>query len=506
MARVLRRVGTSTAPGARVLLTALLLVLAALIAGCGDDGEQAPATSTESVRPIPDPAEDGPDRPNVVVVMTDDQRADSISLMPKLSRTLVAKGTTFTNAHATTPQCCPSRASFLTGRYAHNHRVRENLAPQGGYSKLRSDRTLPVWLQRAGYRTGMIGRYLNEYGNSATGGDPLEIPPGWDDWHVPVEHTEFQNYGFTLNENGELNTYGDDPEDYSTDVYARKARSFVADAAPSPDPFFLWVATHTPHFEGVLEKGDPGNPRPAARHEGEFRDVELPDDPSINEADVADKPERIQRRPLLTPDELEQLRRTHASRLASLLAVDDLVGGLVRELRRAGELKQTIFVFTSDHGFIVGEHRLRGKSEIYDPSTRIPIVISGPGFGAGTEEDTLAANIDLAPTFVAAADAETDFVLDGMPLQENARDQLAARPGVALEHFSRPRFRGVRTDRWTFGVTVPGDRELYDNREDPSQLENLAGAQRYADREAALEELSGQLSECQGSACWQLDR
>ena len=178
-----------------------------------------------------------PARPNVLVVMTDDQTVESVRVMTNVRALLATEGTTFENNFASFPLCCPSRSTFLTGQYAHNHTVMGNAAPTGGYEKLDHTNTLPVWLQRAGYRTVHIGKYLNGYGRrSAT-----EIPSGWTEWYGSVDPSTYQFYNYTLNENGRTVRYGADPASYQADVYTRKAVDAVRRLAPG-GPFFLNVA------------------------------------------------------------------------------------------------------------------------------------------------------------------------------------------------------------------------------------------------------------------------
>jgi N-acetylglucosamine-6-sulfatase len=345
-----------------------------------------------------------PARPNVLVIMTDDQTVESVRVMANVRALLAAQGTTFENSFASFPLCCPSRATFLTGQYAHNHAVMGNAAPAGGYEKLDHTNTLPVWLQRAGYRTVHIGKYLNGYGRrSAT-----EVPPGWTEWYGSVDPSTYQFYNYTLNENGRTVRYGADPASYQADVYTRKAVDAVRRLAPG-GPFFLNVAYLAPHSGGPRESDDPANlatPVPAPRHRNRFAAEPLPVTPAFNEADVSDKPRGIRNRSVIGPGRVAAITEEYRQRLESLLAVDEGVAEVVAALRATGELDNTLIVFTSDNGFFHGEHRVRtGKVLHYEPSTRVPLILRGPGIPRAAVRRQLVANIDLAPTIVSAARA-----------------------------------------------------------------------------------------------------
>jgi arylsulfatase A-like enzyme len=319
-------------------------------------------------------------RPNVVVVMTDDQTLRSLRVMSNVRRLLGRQGTTFTRSFTVYPQCCPSRASFLTGQYAHNHEVLGNSPPAGGYQKLNHRNTLPVWLRRAGYHTAHIGKYLNGYGGS----NPLEIPPGWREWRGSVDPSTYRYTGYTLNENGRLRTY----PGYQTDVYAGKAEGVIRRRAPRARPFFLWVAFLAPHAGDPDDPDDPGagigSPSPAPRHRDVFDSARLPRPPSFNEANVSDKPPGIAGRVLLPPERIAAIRENYQQELESLLAVDQAVGRIVRALRESGELANTYVIFTSDNGFFHGEHRVaQGKNLPYEPAIRVPLLVRGPGVPRG---------------------------------------------------------------------------------------------------------------------------
>ncbi|MGH3028971.1 MAG: sulfatase family protein, partial [Gaiellaceae bacterium] len=348
--------------------------------------------------------------PNVVVIMTDDQTVESMRVMTNVRRLLRDRGATFSQSFVTFALCCPSRATFLTGQYAHNHGVLGNAPPTGGYAKLDHTNTLPVWLQQAGYYTAHLGKYLNGYGRT----DPREIPPCYDEWRGSVDPSTYRFYDYTLNENGTLNTYG---RVYQTDLYARKAVNIINRRAPQAQPFFLSVAFLAPHSGGPREPDDPvgqATPVPAPRHRNDFASAPLPRPPGFNERNVSDKPVGIRNRPLLGPARIAKIRENYQQRLESILAVDEAVARIVAALRSTGELDETLIVFTSDNGFFHGEHRVpAGKVLVYEPSVRVPLIIRGPSVPAGARRSSLVANIDLAPTILDAANARPGRRQDG---------------------------------------------------------------------------------------------
>src|SRR5262245_56920407 len=288
-------------------------------------------------------------RPNVVMVETDDQHADSVRYMPNVQRLLAGAGTTFTNSYVSYSLCCPSRSTWLTGQYSHNHGVRTNTPPSGGYSKLAPtlSNSLPVWLQRAGYVTGHIGKFLNGYGNTSP---DTEVPPGWSEWYGALDDPDaytggtYTMYGYTLNENGQVVHYGStpdvvDPPTYQTDVYSAKAADFVRRRAPSVKPFYLNVAPLASHGEAERACNCAGNnPRAAPRDEGTFAGEPLPRPPSYNEADVSDNPQAIQSLPAIGAPADATITARSRERLESLGAVDDMVGNMAGEARAWGEL------------------------------------------------------------------------------------------------------------------------------------------------------------------------
>jgi N-acetylglucosamine-6-sulfatase len=448
-------------------------------------------------------------RPNVVVVMTDDQAASQVRYMPNVRRLLGRAGTTFLNFYCTYPLCAPSRATFLTGQYDRNDGVRENGGNNGGFHALDGSETLPVWLQRAGYQTAMLGKYINGYAQKGT--DATLVPPGWNEWDVVAP--EGRNYDYTLNQNGQLVSHGHQPQDYLTDVLAGKATDFIRRSAAAHRPFFVYMATQVPHDEQSL--GSKPNPRPAPRDAGAFAALPLPRPPNFNEADVSDKPAFIRNRPLIPPQNINQIARRYRDRTASLLAVDDAVASIVRTLKATGQLNNTMVAFTTDNGFFFGEHRLpNGKVLPYDPASKVPLLVRGPGFKHHNRSRTVVGNIDLAPTIVALAHARAGRRMDGRSLLPILRGHrvhwkrsllLEAGDGIPNRPNRSPEraldYTAVRSSRWLYVEWETGETELYDMRRDPYQLNNLAADPRYAGTRAALARRLALLRDCKGSAC-----
>jgi N-acetylglucosamine-6-sulfatase len=473
------------------------LVLAALVAGLA---LAAPLTAG------PGQVEAANHRPNFVVVMTDDQRADDFKRMRAVRTELQKRGTTFANAFATFPLCCPSRATLLTGQYAHNHGVRGNAVPEGGWPTFvpKEDETIAVALSGAGYRTGFIGKYLNGWPAFASDDPKGTIPPGWSSWQAALDQRMFD---WQLDADGRVVQFGEAREDYQTDVYARRAKRFIKRSARDPSPFFLVVSTLAPHVEnGVTRKR---NPRPAPRHRGTFDALPFPSRPAFNEADVSDKPSFIPEEPL---DELiiGRIERRHRDRLNSLLAVDDLVGTVADALRDVGEARDTFVIYTSDNGYLAGEHRVRKKTLLYEESVRVPLMIRGPGVPRGVTREGIAANIDVAPTILEAADVPPLAPVDGIDLVNVARD-----PGTGDERsilLDNPSSAGVRAPNLMYAEhsTDPDDPgpeefELYDLAADPFQLENLYETSfsdpELGDVREALEDRLDELAGCSGTGC-----
>jgi arylsulfatase A-like enzyme len=455
----------------------------------------------------PAPAQAQDPRPNVVVIMTDDQTAASVPAMPQLNGLIAAEGTHFEQAIASFPLCCPARATNLTGQYAHNHGVLHNAGPFGGHDALDHTNTLPVWLQSAGYRTMHVGRYLNGY-EMVHG-----IPPGWSDWHANPHSAAFNYSSWRVNENGVLRSYPrpERPDEYLTDFHTRRAVELIDQAAPSPDPFFLSLWYVAPHRGGPRDIDDPlspGTPSPAPRHRDAFAGYAMPRAPNFNERNMYDKPQVVADRPRFTPERIAGIEENWRQELESLLAVDEGVGQIVEALRRSGELENTLIVYLSDNGFMHGEHRALAEKVLpYEPSVRIPLLLRGPGVPRGRSDGRLAANVDVPSTILDAADVPPNRLLDGRSLLQLLADP-GAEPGrdILIENGNGangvPTYRGIRTYRFLYVEhRTTGEYELYDLVEDPFQLESVDGQERYRKVQRDLALRLRTLKRCAGAIC-----
>jgi len=415
-------------------------------------------------------------QPNIVVILTDDQRWDSLSLMPTVESELVGNGLTFTNAFVENPLCCPSRTSFLTGLDSHSTGIYANDAPYGGFSMFDDQTTVATALQGAGYETSLLGKYLNHYAVSAG----TYVPPGWTHWRAFASEAKYYDYDLSV-DGTSIQSYGKSPEDYSTDVIASIADTEIRSASPQ-DPLFLWIAPFAPH----------GPSTPAPRDVGTLDGIDPWRPPNYNEADVRDKPAYMQAMPLLSPEDQATIDADRQNQLESLGAVDDLVKSTLRALDATGRLGDTIVVFASDNGFEWGEHRREGKLVPYEESVRIPLVIRWDRVGAPAANDKrLVENIDLTPTLERAAGAALTPV-DGkslLPLLQ--RQRVPWRQHMLIEHAGgspQPIYCAGRTHKDVLIHYSTGEEEYYrlGPRADPYELSNRISKPRFASRIATL--------------------
>ncbi len=500
------------APGASFALVALAAVAA--VVGVSVAHGHGPATATAAA------TRQGP--PNIVVLMTDDETVEDMAVMPRTRALLGKRGVTFAHNYVSYPVCCPSRATFFSGQYAHNHHVMGLYPPTGGYIRFDRWNSLPVWLQHAGYTTAHIGKYMNGYGTQVK----ADVPPGWTEWHGAIDGSTYRMWGYTLDDNGHRHTYGspfvEDPRLYQTDVYRRKAVDFIKRRAPSKRPFFLSVAFLAPHHEMKSVRDVTGKlVRPAPRYRDALRDESLDNARAFDEGDVADKPAFLRRGPL-SVSVMDRIAEHHRQRQRTLLSVDDAVVAIVRALRDAGELDNTYILFTSDNGYMQGEHDVpSGKMLPYDPSTQVPLILRGPGIPRGRVSKELVGNIDLSPTILQVAHAHAGLPQDGRSLIPFARDPDRRTRRAFLHETGGERFvpvrdqdqdgepavrrilsyRAVRTNRWLYVEYRTGGRELYDLARDPNELHSHAYEPRYAPIRHTLHRVLRRLEHCRGASC-----
>jgi arylsulfatase A-like enzyme len=326
-------------------------------------------------------AHGAPSQKNVVFILTDDMTTSELSAMPNVQTLLAGQGTSFNEAYISFPLCCPSRATMMSGQYMHNHGVHGNIAPNGSWFKFRAHESndLPVWLQDDGYYNVHIGKYMNGYGVTD---NSLPVPPGWSEWYGKIsEDALYFNYQLIektgLSATPHLTYYGDQPADYQTDVFADRAVNFINDKAPANQPFWLNLWFNSPH--GPFD--------PAPRDLFRLSGTPLPKLPAFNEKNISDKPKwfRRQAKRRLTKKQVALIANERRRQEEQLISVDQAVGRLVQALKDKGILDDTYIIFSSDNGFFRGEHRIAtGKYLPYDPASRVPLIIRGPGIPAGS--------------------------------------------------------------------------------------------------------------------------
>jgi arylsulfatase A-like enzyme len=441
--------GPPSPPDRRALARAAASALLALVA----------AGSVVATAP-PARAQDPQDRPSVLLIVTDDQRWDTLWSMPELQRAVVAPGVTFVESFTTSSLCCPSRASILTGAYPHTTGVYTQGLPHGGFRSFDDTTTIATQLQAAGYRTGFFGKYLDSYQSAAVAG---YVPPGWDRW-VAFVHSQYVDYGLTVD--GELERHGHDPADYSTDVLAAHTESFLRS---SGGPVFAVFAPAAPHA--------PATPAPADRDR--FGSLPPWRPPAFDEADRNDKPRHVRAFRRLGAVRIAALDRLRRNQYRSLQAVDRAVGRLVDALEDTGRLDDALIVFTSDNGLLWGEHRWLKKEVPYEEAIRVPLVVRDDAIASPHADAHLVANIDLAPTIAEATGVDLPGA-DGSSLLPLLRgEEVRWRRALLIEHLRAtnpiPTYCAVRTARYLFARYQTGERELYDLEVDPAELENVAG-------------------------------
>jgi arylsulfatase A-like enzyme len=419
----------------------------------------------------------GPDAPNFIVIMTDDQRYDEMETLPTVTERLASRGATFTNGFLTNPLCCPSRASFLSSLYSHNTNVWGNDGEaRGGFKEFRDNeaQTIATWLQSAGYKTALIGKYMNGYDN------PSHIPAGWSRWFGMFGGQSY--YDYRISDNGNGRHFGKGSKNYITDVLRTEAIKFLTET--TTEPFFLLFTSVAPH----------GPYTAAPRHVGtcdNLSEWQLP--PSFNEADVSDKPKWVRNQGKKSESEMRRVKR---QQLCSLKATDEAIAAMLDTLEAQGRLENTVVVFYTDNGYSLGEHRLTKKRCFYEECIRTPLVISYPKlFPEGKTIDGLALNIDLAPTIAELAGVTVPTPINGRSLvplltgaSDNVRDEILLEVQNTDFNF---RGTGIRTKEYKYIELNSGEKELYNLTLDPYEMENQIKNPAYT---SIIQDLAAKLS------------
>lgn len=419
-------------------------------------------------------------RPNLVLILSDDQRSDALTSMPTVRSQLQDKGVNFTNGFVSNSLCCPSRASILTGTYSGNNGVWSNGGPYGGFSSFKRDNsTIATWLQGAGYQTALIGKYLNKYEDPGPCGHCTYIPPGWNRWFATTGHTYVYDSDWFASDQG---TNVQFQSTYKTDLLAQKASEFIRGAS-SANPLFLYFSPPTPHSPAT----------PPSRYTTTYSNVAIPRAPSYDEADVSDKPSYLRKLPPLTAEEKTWIDTTYRDTLGAERALDDGVGTILQALTDTGRLANTMIVYLGDNGYSWGEHRWGGKMVPYEEDIRVPFIVRDDGLGpTARNEPRFALNIDIAPTFAARAGITPASPTDGINLIPLLKNSVSGwRTDFLLEHVAGgtggtsywggvPDYCGVRGDAYMYTVYKTGEEEYYDLNRDPDELLNKAKDPAYA--------------------------
>ena len=494
----------------RVLL-ALLLVDFGVMVAVSTGLALTPVADADSLRPVP--------RPNVVLIMTDDMAVSDLRWMPRTRRVVGGHGMTFDQGLAPNPWCCPAGATILTGQESHNNNVWSNKGSHGGYGALPPGSRLPEWLQDAGYRTAFFGKHLNGFqAEDALTGARLDRARCADPRRVLLSLVHQLGDGDRQRVRDGYVTHH--LWEQSADVIRRFERH-------DRDPFFLWVSHVAPHVASTPGCGKRNcwqPPVPASRDLGSVSGVPAPTRKlqSWNHRNDATKPPFLRDRPRIAGDEVDL---DFQRRVEALQSVDRSVAATVRVLRERGELHRTLLVFTSDNGYMLGQHRHVGKRLPYEESIRVPLLVRGPGVASGSRTDQLTTATDLTRTVVEVAGAKPDHALDGVSLVSTLSGVPSGRGATILQNGAEVAdegdselgeelddrgwlYRGYRDTRWTYvrypdpaGAQTPAFEELYDLEADPVQLHNLAQDPEYAGVLEEARRRAAELSVCVGATC-----
>jgi N-acetylglucosamine-6-sulfatase len=486
-------------------LCATVMVLVCFLA-CSPSAHHAPTRVGEPKVPPQPLSSMRRGGPNIVFVLTDDLSWNLVQFMPHVLE-MQKHGVTFVNYFVTDSLCCPSRASIFTGRYPHNTGIFSNRGADGGYAAFRKrgleQTTLATALSTGGFRTAMMGKYLNGY---TPGRHP--VAPGWASWAVAGDgYAEFK---YALNQDGRIVRHGRKPSDYLTDVLSGMADDFIKRSGDVS--FFIEIATFAPHAPYV----------PAPRDVDALPGLRAPRTQAFGAAPDSNAPRWLLFHRPLSDDDVANIDRDFRKRAQSVLAVDAMIGELQKTLAAIGQDKNTYFVFSSDNGYHMGEYRLMpGKMTAYDTDIRVPLIVTGPGVPANRTIGEIIENVDLCPTFTELTGIPAPSAVDGhsiVPLAHGERvrewrtvalvehhgplqdpddpDMPAIRSGNPMT------YEALRTKAFLYVEYADGEREYHDLATDPDELRNSFSALSAGER-ASLHAMLERNQTCSGAkSCW----
>lgn len=482
------------------------------------EGKNHPKKHKASKSPRPEPRVPVPDpditdvgspadqRPNVIVILTDDMRADDLNYMPRTQRLMVERGINFTNASSPHPLCCPARAELLTGQYAQNNGVRHNTGDWGAYEALDPSNTVGTWYNAGGYRTGFTGKYVNLYN------DYHPRNPGWHVWkpivNAPTDYFRFQFYDGTKYE-----------DDYVTNRIEENSNDIVRKFAGEGRPFFAYFNHVAPHERQTGKTGlTPAPAEPQHQHFADKLEPPMQDLKNFLKPMTGRVPPKMLTQ-TATPKAMgkitaEEFRHKWEARIEALQSVDEAVESLYKTLRETGELDNTYVFLTSDNGYALGENTYYRKDLLIDPVLNVPLVATGPGITGGVTSDLPVTLVDLVATTTELTGVKPQLTIDGSsfaPVLHGQpvkwRDTMLIQTGadtrVQPKSIKHPgwSFRGVNTERYLFALGWnTGDMLLLDRNTDPLGRHNAAYDPAYRKVVAELEKRTRKLMDCNGTA------
>jgi arylsulfatase A-like enzyme len=448
-------------------------------------------------------------KPNFVFILTDDLALNLVQFMPNV-QAMQREGTTFSNYFVTDSLCCPSRSSIFTGKFPHDTGVFTNQEPDGGYEEFNKHgneaQTFAVALQQSGYKTAMLGKYLNGYLPARDG-----VPKGWNEWDV--SGNGYPEFNYPLNQNGRVKRYGHEPDDYLTDVVARLGEAFVRRSAGSP--FFIEIATFAPHAPYI----------PAPRDADKFPNLKVPRTPAYGVRPDSNAPDWLKSIVPLRPREIQNIDNDFRMRAQAVQAVDKMIGDIRAMIAANGE-DNTYFIFSSDNGLHMGDYSMRpGKQTPFDTDIHVPLVVVGPGVGKGQVVNSIVENVDLCATFTELAEAQTPPSSDGHSLVPLLRGGPTAdwRNVALVEHRhpipnasdpdapvlhggNPPSYEALRSPGAMYVEYESGEVGYYDLARDPFELKNVAPKMSDAQRKKWHDALAADKA-CKGmESCWAAGR